>query len=134
MSRGIAAAGTDLDDLLEPCFEADDPFDWWGGGRDDWWTLLAKASVPETFASSPLLRRMSSARPGPGYVSGPAAPYRNMLIPSSIFKRGLRVSEVPDVVGFSSSGTRGSVSSVPRDDDTLQRFFSGVRAAVRTLI
>ncbi|MFI5907227.1 hypothetical protein [Dactylosporangium sp. NPDC051541] len=133
MPGGTAAAPRTLDDLLEPCFEADDPFAWWDDGRDAWWTSLAQAGVPATLATSPLLRVASSARPGPGRVSGPAAPYRHMLVPSAVFKRGLDVSTARDVVGCSSSGTRGSLSSVPRDDDTLQRFFSGVRASIRSL-
>jgi long-chain-fatty-acid---luciferin-component ligase len=124
----------ELDDLLEPCFDADDPFGWWNADRDEWWSALARAGVAEMLATSPLLREMASFRPGPGHVSGPAQGYRDLLVPSAIFKRGLPVSDARDVVGCSSSGTMGSVSSVPRDDATLQRFLSGVRSTVRTLI
>ena len=128
-------AAADLDDLLEPCFEADNPFDWWLSGRDQWWRSLAEASVPELLGNSPLIRTLAeSGQTGPGYVSGPAEPYRQLLIPSAIFKRGVSISDVKDVVGCNSSGTRGSVSTVPRDDATLQRFFSGVRAVVRTVV
>jgi long-chain-fatty-acid---luciferin-component ligase len=129
-----ATAETSLDDLLEPCFAADDPFDWWAPGRDAWWASLAQRAVPEMLAISPLLRGVSqSGRPAPGRVEGPAAPYRDLLVPSAVFKRGLPVSEAKDVVGCSSSGTRGSVSTVPRDDATLERFFSGVRTVVRVV-
>lgn len=128
-------AASDLDDLLEPCFEADNPFDWWLSGRDEWWRSLAEVSVPEVLGSSPLLRTLAeSGQAAPGHIAGPAEPYRQLLIPSAIFKRGIAVSDVKDVVGCNSSGTRGSVSSVPRDDATLQRFFSGVRAVVRTVV
>jgi long-chain-fatty-acid---luciferin-component ligase len=128
------AAQAGLDDLLEPCFAADEPFSWWEAGRDAWWTALAEQCVPQVEAVSPLLRATAkTGRPGPGHVGGPAAPYRDLLVPSAVFKRGLPVSEAQDTVGCSSSGTRGSVSTVPRDDATLERFFSGVRTVVRAV-
>lgn len=123
-----------LDDLLESCFAADDPFDWWAQGRDAWWSAVAERCVAQMLAVSPLLRTVAeSGRPGPGRVDGPAGAYRDLLVPSAVFKRGLRISEAKNTVGCNSSGTRGSVSTVPRDDATLERFFSGVRTVVRAV-
>lgn len=61
------------------------------------------------------------------------------LIPSSLFK--LRGLISPTIVGSdssiletTSSGTKGAISIVPRDDDTLMRFFATVTSGVREVL
>ena len=60
MLSATAVAAESLDDQLEPCFEADDPFSWWNAARDGWWSSLAAAGVAEALAVSPLLRSMTN--------------------------------------------------------------------------
>src|SRR6266704_2447662 len=59
------------------------------------------------------------------------------LLPSSLFKRkGLMLGSVPDeeiIKNCTSSGTRGSVSSVPRDEDTLTNFLGSISSALACL-
>jgi long-chain-fatty-acid---luciferin-component ligase len=58
------------------------------------------------------------------------------LLPTAVFKRstgGVRTGMAP-VVTTTSSGTLGTISRVPRDDETLMRFYASVTAAVRELL
>lgn len=58
------------------------------------------------------------------------------LVPSGLFKRAaatLRSGHDP-VITSTSSGTRGTVSRVPRDNRTVMRFFASVTAGVRDLL
>lgn len=60
------------------------------------------------------------------------------LLPSALFKRGAAtVSSAPadsDVLDTTSSGTRGTISVVPRDDHTLNRFFATVGVGTREIL
>lgn len=60
------------------------------------------------------------------------------LLPSALFKRGADVvSSTPadsDVLNTTSSGTKGTVSVVPRDDHTLNRFFATLGLGTREIL
>jgi long-chain-fatty-acid---luciferin-component ligase len=60
------------------------------------------------------------------------------LLPSSLFKAKpdlVRSTREPtQVVLTTSSGTQGRISTVPRDDVTLMRFFAAISAAVREML
>lgn len=60
------------------------------------------------------------------------------LLPTSLFKAKPELvcsGAIRDGILFTtSSGTQGRISSVPRDDLTLMRFFSGISSAVREML
>lgn len=59
------------------------------------------------------------------------------LLPSGVFKRSAETVKTPTdeaVVVCTSSGTRGTISRVPRDNTTLMRFFASVICGVRELL
>lgn len=58
------------------------------------------------------------------------------ILPSAIFKRDIKYvqSNCDDsVLVTTSSGTQGSISKVPRDNNTLMRFFASVAAGVQDI-
>jgi long-chain-fatty-acid---luciferin-component ligase len=65
----------------------------------------------------------------PDLLATPAGLDRLPLLPSMLLKRrGVSVvhPEVDDVLWTTSSGTKGSISQIPRCDATLRRFFAGI--------
>jgi long-chain-fatty-acid---luciferin-component ligase len=57
------------------------------------------------------------------------------LLPSALFKHPTALRDPsPPVVATTSSGTKGSVSVVPRDDVTLMRFFASVMCGTREVL
>jgi long-chain-fatty-acid---luciferin-component ligase len=59
------------------------------------------------------------------------------LLPTSAFKRAgspVASATASPVVATTSSGTQGTVSVVPRDDETLMRFFASISAGARELL
>jgi len=72
----------------------------------------------------------------PSSISSPEDILRIPLIPSSMFK-SMDVRTAPEdevIMVCRSSGTRGSVSRVPRDNTTLERFLGSIRKSVELLI
>jgi long-chain-fatty-acid---luciferin-component ligase len=58
------------------------------------------------------------------------------LLPAGLFKRSadrIRTGTAA-AIDTTSSGTQGSISHVPRDDTTMQRFFASVAAATKELL
>lgn len=129
------SASRNVDALLDPCLTAADPFDFWLGGREGWWRELAAAAVDRWRTRFPELGVLHAPASGAdARGAGLAAPYRSLLVPTPLFKRQHLGSPSADAVACNSSGTRGSVSTVFRDDDTLYQFFSGVSACSRSVL
>ena len=58
-------------------------------------------------------------------------------MPSAIFKRHKKFTVIRDdgsILQTTSSGTQGTISQVPRDNDTLMRFFASVTAGVQDVL
>jgi long-chain-fatty-acid---luciferin-component ligase len=72
----------------------------------------------------------------PSSISSPEDIHRIPLIPSSMFKSmDIRTPPADEIIMVCrSSGTRGSVSRVPRDNITLERFLGSIRKSVELLI
>lgn len=59
------------------------------------------------------------------------------LLPSAVFKGQLahvQSNDAPSTLVTTSSGTQGTLSRVPRDNDTLMRFFASVSAGVQEIL
>jgi long-chain-fatty-acid---luciferin-component ligase len=72
----------------------------------------------------------------PQSISSPDDLFKIPVIPSSIFKSlDVRTASEEEIIMVCrSSGTRGSISRVPRDNTTLERFLGSIRKSVELLI
>ncbi len=62
--------------------------------------------------------------------------YSIPLLPSSIFKRNMNLASLEEteiIKKCTSSGTRGSLSIIPRDNDSLMNFFSSITSILSSM-
>jgi long-chain-fatty-acid---luciferin-component ligase len=117
-----ATLNTPLDQLLT---DHDDIFGWTHGQRQEFLVPALRAAVTAHMQScEPYARLCRSRGFAADQLQEPGDLARIPLVPSSAFKHQALVSGPPEniVKNCQSSGTQGTVSVVPRDNLTMQRF------------
>ena len=99
---------------------------------------LARAAIEHHLESNRAFRAYCSRQ---GFDASHVASSEDLarvpLLPTSLFKIKPELTlsdDARDVLLTTSSGTQGRISTVPRDDVTLMRFFAGISAAVREML